>query len=112
MANKAYEQALSYVQVRYPDLYLYAVEIHLIPVGRMMYNTLGTCSDRRIIRIANKRQCASLFVDTLVHELTHAEQVVTGRLRAPADAYMREREAVSAGYKAISLYRKEFEQST
>ncbi len=102
--NKNYQQAIAHVKGHYPDLYYHAERINLVFVGRMMHNTLGTCSDRRIIQIANKRQPTALFVRTLIHELTHAEQFSNGRVRGVVENDVRELEAEKAGQRAAAFY--------
>ena len=105
---KEFEAALAYTQERYVNLFDPALDpITLVPSNRMG-NTNGRCwtsfhTKRTYITIRRGRRTVADYIGTLVHELTHLQQYVTGRAKVMT-CEEREDEADAAGFKAYGQF--------
>lgn len=107
--NKAFDQAFTFVESNYSGLFHPTIEICLLKAYRHDRGALGTHTrinpTRSRITIKNGKYSIPEFVDTLVHELTHAQQHISGRADSMS-SNAKEHEAGIAGYAAM---RKAFE---
>jgi hypothetical protein len=96
--------ALQFVRQKYPDLFQCAEFISTVPADYFPAGQLGQCSGDNFISIKDTPATVSDFVDTLVHELTHARQ---NRTNSTLSSLQREEEAYAAGIKAAVEYMRE-----
>lgn len=99
--NREYHIALQFVQTEYRELYNLAELIVLTPEKMFPPGQTGQCSSDNFINISDGIRTVGEFVDTLVHELTHARQ---NRDRAIMTEKQREEEAYAAGILAAQNY--------
>lgn len=81
--NKEFEAALEFVRVSFPELFSPALSSIELVGASDLRDYFGQCvpsidMTRAKIKIRNGRQSACEFVDTIVHELTHVAQLVSG----------------------------------
>ncbi len=100
---KEFKTALTYTQERYANLF----DPTLDPIVLVPSNRMGNANGRfwsirnraAYIQIRRGRRSVADYVGTLVHELTHLQQYVTGRAKIMT-CEEREAEANAAGWKA------------
>lgn len=102
MPNREYAIALQYVRQEYRELYSCAEAVILTPASRFPTGQLGQCSPDNYINVKDDLSTVGEYVDTLVHELTHAHQNKRGGPRM--SDLKREEEAYAAGLKAAEDY--------
>ena len=107
---KEFEAALAYTQERYANLF----DPTLDPIVLVPSNRMGNANGRfwsvhnqaAYIQIRRGRRSIADYVGTLVHELTHLQQYVTGRAKGMTSEE-REDEADTAGFKAQGQFIRE-----
>lgn len=99
--NREFAIAMQYVQVNYRELYQCAEVIVLTPRSMFPVGQTGQCSHDNFVSIADGNRTVGEYVDTLVHELKHAQQNKRG---VRMTEQQREEEAYEAGIQAANDY--------
>jgi hypothetical protein len=115
--NENFETALAYVRQTYPELVKLVVGIRLVPPEKLPDGALGGYPSRLDkdllpptkpdgdVLVADGQETAE-FVNTIVHELTHARQKFEIGISLGPD---NEREAILAGDAAEDRFKKQRE---
>lgn len=101
MSRLEYTIALQFVRQHYGDLYKHAAAVVLTPAKMFPPGQTGQCSHDNFISISDEHTTVGAYVDTLVHELTHAQQ---NALDLKLTDQQREEQAYQAGIEAAQAY--------
>jgi len=101
VSRREYEIALQFVKQNYRELLQYAAAVVLTPSQFFPVGQTGQCSHDNFCSISDGITTVGEYVDTIVHELTHAKQ---NRLGSKLIGLPREEEAYQAGIEAANFY--------
>ena len=83
LSNRKFDAAVRFVARNYGAILATAASIDLVPAANRPRCLLGMYNrNLRTVEIVNRRRDAAQFVNTIVHELTHALQEYEGCLES------------------------------